>query len=277
MHLLVYANPEEPVTRVLLKNQKALGLRSLWLRDLLEKGEIFDEFDKDTTSIQWFLPDIGTITNSQKTVVINRATHLPEEWFQQFHYKDRLYGSSEFWAYLTFALNSFPNITERPNIGSMSGGCFPLTEQWKIINCEFPELSTPEYYIGPLDFLPEPIAEKPIFSHPYNFYYWKVSEVPTEQKESLFAIRKPDGFPIIAFVIGDHVETYQQDEQTIPEMLPLIAKKIHSHFQFFSSEILFFLNDDQLFFCMIHNCPIGPANSQNFEEIVLKEIKAYLT
>lgn len=274
MHLLIYDNQYEPFTAVLLKNKEKINLKTLWVKDLIDKAEIFDEFDQNSTKLCWTLPQLGKITNDKSTHVINRVFHIPDEWFKQFNIKDREYAKNEFWAYLTFALNAFQKVTERPNFGGLCGGCYSLPFQWDMIQRHIPQVKTPEYFIGPLQYIPEEWDQNTIFSHPYNFYFWKKNSYEEKEKSSLFAIRKPEGTPILAFVLEDECVLFHETKisKQITKNIEKIALEISAIFKYFTSEILFFLHDDSLTFAMIHNSPIGSSQSPTFEEKSLQYV-----
>ena len=114
MNLLFYGDPLEPVTKVLLKHKKALGITSLSMRDFLDKATVFDKITEEEASVHWEIPGIGVITNSKETFLINRVLKCPHEWFKDFIKGDRYLAREELMAYLQFALNAFPNKTESP-------------------------------------------------------------------------------------------------------------------------------------------------------------------
>jgi hypothetical protein len=280
--LLIYTDSQEPITHLLLDNQQALGLKALCAKELLEEEcQIFDTFNPEKTEINWFSPKFGNITNSEDILVINRVTHVPIDWFTDFQLSDREYARNEFWAYLAFALNAFPQISEKPGPAGLNSGCYPLTEQWKRVNfLSQGSLSTPDFFIGPAELAPKEWNQMAICTQPYSFYDWK--EVPYESKEadSLFCMKKPNGFPILASVVGENVAFCYKEETPdvcIAELeakLRQISLAISSHFQFFVSEVLFFYEKNKITFGMIYNIPISTCYMPDFDSRVLSFIQS---
>lgn len=272
MNLLLYVNPNEPVTQVLLQHQKDLDVTPLFLKDFIDNAEVFDEFDEKETIIRWKLPNIGEITNSKQTYLINRASYIPQEWFSDFHKEDLEYASNEFWAYLIFALRAFPLATDYPGPGGPAGQNLPLVQQWKKVSQSIAGLSSPKYYFGPLEMLPKEWEGQTVFTSPYKIYYWRIGPCEKEM-DNVFGIRKPKGTPVLAFYIDSQVQIFLEENATISddkkERVELFAKKTNQLFGYFCSEMLFFVDDDQVCFGMIHSCPWGAARSQNFEQVVV--------
>lgn len=281
MNVLIYVDPYEPVTQLLLNKHRELKLKPYNLDNFLDHTEVFDEFNKKRTKISWKDPAVGKITNSRNTRVINRVYYLPDQWFKKFHVKDREYAKQELYAYFTFAFNSFQKISEKPNLGSLSGGCYPLPHQWNMMHQCSKEIKVPEFYFGPLLLLPKTMEKKAIFSSLYNFYSWKINEAP-QKNDSVFAIKKPAGEPVLACVCGNQwflrpIENQafvikKDDEKKIKSA----AKKLHSKLGFFVSESLFFINGNEITFGMMHNIPSAASKYHDFESMLLEETEKWM-
>lgn len=278
MKVLAYSFPDEPLTEILLKNSEELGIIPLNIKELLEEGEIFDTFDENKTHLNWSIPSIGMITNSTDLFLINRVNQIPSDWFRDFDEKDRQYAQNELWAYLTFALQSFPNATEYPGIGSLFGDCLSLTAQWKKLKDANIPVVIPEFFFGPRHFLPKDWEGSAIFSEVFQFYSWKPNECPENKKNNVFAIKRPSGTPIVAFNILDETLVFSDEDKfhltgNEQQRLVEISKHIHNEFNYFCSEILFFVENGSYCFGMINNTPWASKNSPLFEPTVLKVFK----
>jgi hypothetical protein len=273
--LLLYTDPHEPVTRVLLHHQQELGIQGLFVKDFLDDNfEIFDRFNLEKTEIEWNSPSIGKIVNSEEIYIINRAVYLPEDWFTDFHLKDREYARQELWSYLVFAFNSFPRITEKPNVGGLNSGCYPLTQQWNVVGEQFSHLvALPDVYIGPIELMPVEWHQQAIFTHPYQFYYWKETAFEGKEQNNVFAIKKPKGQPVLASVIGDDVVLEAENALEVDEHIKQIALQINQSFKYCISEILFFVEGIKITFGMIYNLPFSTAYMSSFEPRLLKWIR----
>lgn len=275
MKLLLHSDPYEPITQTLLKHKSSLGIEAISFSDFFNGTEIYDEFDESKTTIQWFLPNLGAVTNTPQTFIINRLCYFKEELFEHFHLKDREYAKNEMIAYLTFALHSFENITEKPHMGSLSGGCYSLLYQWTLVQQKYGHaILTPTYYVGPLEFLPQDWGSTAIFNSLYNVYFWKKNTCPENQTDNVFAINKPKGKPILALVCGNDAYLYdlEQDSKPVTENekeIKEIAIQINALYDYFISESLFYLDGHLITFGMITNIPIAASKSSNFDSFVL--------
>ncbi len=281
MRLLIYDNEFEPISAAIIKNKKKLNVKILHLKDLIDNVEIFDEFDSKKTKIRWYISDKEKVTNSNKTFVVNRLFNFSDELFNEFSSQDKEYAKSEFWAYLVFSLNSFKNITENPGIGALAGQCLSLPQQWDLIEKNETDVSTPDFYCGPEELLIEEFKNNCIFTNPYNFYTWKVNEPKKSEEDNVFAIKKPKGHPVLAFNVGKKVYLYDQEHQKkefsdkTKEKIKFMSKKIHKIFNYFISEILFFVDDENITFAMISNKPFGSAYGKEFEQNVIDALLGF--
>lgn len=276
MNLLVYTDSSEPLTQFLIKYKNELNVSILSLKEVIDKAEIFDEFDENGCEIEWNLEGFPKIHNSENVFLINRALFLPSEWFNQFDEKDKNYAINEFWAYFLFALSAFPKTTDLPGYGCLSGSSFPLNSQWEKVSQQF-GVQTPEFYIGPSHFITNEWLNETIFTTPYQLYSWKINTC--ENKPSSFVIRKPAGFPILTFNIKEEILifTYEEKiEKKIEEMIVFQSKKIHEHFGFFCSEILFFCSEEEICFCMINHLPWAAFQSEKTHNLLMKVFRKIL-
>jgi hypothetical protein len=142
------------------------------LSQLLGNIEIFDQIVNGKPKISWKLSSGISIINDNDTLLINRVTAFPSTLFSDFHPDDQNYAMTEFYAYLTFSLYSFPNKTAHPGSYGLAGNQFPLPYQWKKVK-EI-GLLTPQFYLGAIQYCPYTEKNKNIvYTSIYNYYNWK--------------------------------------------------------------------------------------------------------
>ncbi len=271
--VLFYSNRSEPVTAALL-NQKKISLYPISLQEFLNQGEVVDEISNDSVKIHWTFPDGKTISNDRHTLIINRALGCGSELFQDFIKKDRNYAQSELWAYLFFALNSFPKITSVPNSYTLCGGGYPLPRQWEAVKSI--GMHVPEYYLGNMKSLPKDWNKNEVVcSTIQNSYFWK----EYYKKNAGFAFKKPSGDPFLAFIRGNKGSLHTMDnlplklQKSTEKMMISMAQKVNGIFKFPIAEILFFLNGKQLTFGMIQHVPYGISLTENFQNSIVEWVE----
>lgn len=289
MNLLLYSDPREPITKVLLKHKKALNITPLFLLDFLKKGDIFDTMTDKKVSIRWEMPGLGTITNSKDLFLINRAfSPLQEKWFNDFDINYRLFAQNEYQAYLYFAVNAFPYKTDRPNVGNLVGGQFSLATQWEKVKQKNLPLKTPEYYLGDVQMLPPDWNPADIVcSEDFKFLNWKPN-LATNKERYIFAFLKPLGSPYLCLNIHDQVFLYALDPNSLVPLDSLNLKKskknkimaisrdINALFEHFVSEVLVFVNKEDISFGMINNQLLAARKVPDFEQVIVKSFKKHL-
>jgi hypothetical protein len=282
MKLLIYSNDREPVTQVLLRCREELSIHVLPIEVLLNDCQIYDEFDINSTIINWSIPSIGNITNSNNTLVINRVFELQQDCFCDFVVEDREYARAEFGAYLSFALQAFPKITEKPGVGSWSGGCYSLIHQWSVVEENCPKFRVPLFYVGPKGCIPKMFKKDGIFSSPYSFYNWKNTDLKKVKSDDVFVFKKPKGTPLLIFVSGTDCSIHNMDNSPVSineNMRDEIFQSclhIGKIFGFFIFEVFIFLHEDEVTFGMTTNRPIGAAMTPHFTKQVTESIETLL-
>ena len=94
--------------------------------------------------------------------------------------------------------HKFSKITSLPGLYSLCGDKLPLNLQWHQKNVSiYPKYF--EYSFG-YDTSNEG-AQKPVFTEPDNYYYWK-SEKNDKPRWNSFIIDKPEGLPIVSYFSG---------------------------------------------------------------------------
>ena len=280
MKLLLYSDPREPITKVLLKHKKALNISPLFLRDFLKKGTIFDAFTQEKTSIHWEMPGLGTMTNEKDLLLINRAFKCDKEWFSDFAKDDSKFAQEEFFAYLYFAINAFPNKTESPALWSLSGCGYSLPELWDIVEKHKIPVALPDHYLGDKLMLPpnwNPVDV--VCSEEYNFYEW-TPNFSSKAPRYIFAFLRPPGIPCLSFNLLDHTSLHPMDpsipldiNKSMQNKIKDTSRQIHGVFGLFASEILFFIDGEKITFGMINNIPKMVSKVPDFEQIVLKTLR----
>lgn len=277
--VLLYSHEAEPVTKALLTSHldKDLTLVKLSLNDLLKDTIIFDEIYNDEVKIEWTLKSGEKIRNTEDYYLLNRILTVPQEIFDEFDTADRAYSMSEFNAYLTFAIESFPKCSGKPAPFGLSGNHFSLPRQWDIVMKSNLNMVVPRYYLGNLS----SISKKPnfVYSTPHNYYFWK--PCPDNNNNYSFAFERPVGEPIICCVIGDNVEVYayQQDDQihlSDSYLIKEIAFRLAHLFDSPISEILLFYDASKISFGMISNIPYASKNKPWFNTLLQSFLKKKL-
>lgn len=274
--ILLYSHETEPVTHAILTSEldKTLPLVKLSLRSLLNDSLIFDEIHDDKVKIEWTLSSGEKLYNTDNYYLLNRVLTVPKELFDEFDPVDSAYALNEFSAYLTFAIQSFPNCSARPSPFGLSGNHFSLPRQWEVVHKGKLDIEIPKYYLGNLSYIQK--SPNLIYSTPHNYYLWKPSE--DKHHSSSFAFERPVGIPIICCVIGNEVEIYPyKREYNIPlldiQFIHEIALHLTQLFNFPISEILLFYNDSQITFGMISSTPYASRNKSWFNTMLQSFLK----
>lgn len=283
--LMVYSDPDEPVTAIALKFAERLHLVTLSARELLLESSIADRLDEKGARICWHYQG-ACFGNDGQTYLLNRCAHLSKCWFEGFVPADREYAQSECHAYLLFALASFaPLISELPGQGSLMGWGATLPEQWHWANRAFPSLQTPDFYLGEQKSLPPdwPSAST-IFSDPHNIYGFRPNE-PESKSSVCFAFLRPPGTALLCSVVGLSVEispidakkeTVASIEKEVLQSAQKLARTIASENKFFAADVLLFAKGRNLTLGMFANLPYGSMQLPTFETRVLHHLSQVL-
>lgn len=281
MNVLLYQEIEEPVTRIILQHAKKLHILPVSIQEVLSNAVIFDKITREQTCIRWILSNGLSITNDLHTLLINRVFQIPRECFQDFSVEDQDYARAEFFAYLMFAVSSFPNLAEKIDRYSLMAPVYPLTTQWRKVKEVSKKIGVPEFFLGknPSEHF---LKQEIISSNLYNFYWWKTSEIKTDS-QTLFLFKKPKGNPYLILTLGDNGYIYpleQENSSRLSKSMAIYIKSqcrlITKNFGYFISEILLFIDQEKVTFGMITNYPFAAQYVDGFEENVVKFLDKYI-
>lgn len=282
--ILLYSHPEEPITKALLSSllTQKKGFINLPLKVLLDEVSIIDEFDHEDIKIDWTLPSGLRITNSSDFYLINRVISVPEEIFYDFSEEDKSYSVSEFRAYLSFAIESFPNSYLKPGAFGLSGNRYSLPRQWETIrNSEWCNaIKTPEYYLGNMDYCN--LKGDLVYSNPFDFYYWRQNRMLVDVNNASFVFIKPIGKSVVSFVCGDYAKIfcYEILDEISATMVHYLTEKsllISRLFNHPIAEILFFIDGDTVTFGMISCIPYASSKKDWFCEKIYRYFETKLS
>lgn len=250
--LLLYSSCQEPFTKWLL--QQGELIHALSLQQLLEEVEILDAIEDGIAKICWQLPSKEELTNSSNQLLINRIESLPKALFEEFDPQDQSYALCELRAYLQFALQSFPKVSSRPGMDSLMGNCYSLPQQWDIVCKAGMNLFVPEYFLGEMKHcLFNAEQESIVYSHPYQYYFWKASPIPLEHH---FAFKRPQGEPWLVCSTSHQAKAVPRGKFSLSHpILEELAPKLCQVFEMPLAEMLFFVDDNKICFGMIHDIP----------------------
>ena len=278
--VLLYSHEEDPITAVILSSEVCLELDiiSLSLKSLLKDVAILDEIYEKQVKIQWILPSGITISNSKECYLFNRALTIPHKIFEDFAEEDQNYSICEFRAYLAFAIEAFPNCSAKPGAFGLSGNQYSLPRQWELVQNSKLNLSVPDYWLGNLNDISD--NENLVYSHPYNYYYWKPNKI--ELKKTTFAFERPKGIPIISSIVGNEIRIFpfRNADVITSESLKTIKElsyEILNIFNYRIAEILFFSIDNLIIFGMISNMPYASRNKDWFTSSIYNFLRTEIS
>jgi hypothetical protein len=273
--IIASSSQDEAITKYILNNKQKfdLDIEILLLNDLLTKYDINDEVNDNEAIVRWIKPN-GQVISNTDYILLNRVTFIPDSMFFKFIEKDRLYARSEFEAYLGFAFNSFIGVGNTVYNGVCTKTS-SLPEQWLKVK-DMDDMSIPVFYWGPKEFQNDE-DDLFIYSEIDNLLNWRDSYI-TEVKEHIFCFKKPIGTPIFTFNIGN--ETLINDDsnlsKTMRAKLQVLSSKIQKKFDYFISEILFFINGDTITFGCINHEVIETVKNRQFNDFIYDNlIKEY--
>lgn len=257
----------EAITKSVIKNRDNMGadITVVLLDDILNKFEIFDECG-DTTTIKWFKTPTEVISNSDY-LLLNRVMYTPNTLFENFNPIDKEYAQREFEAYIGFSFNAFTGIGNN----SPSGVCADsksLPHQWKIIYKHL-NIPVPRYYWGPKAHQALKPSNRLVYSNIYELLNWKISQDNIEGN-SIFCFEKPKGDPVFIFCIGRKTILSSNTKISIEleNRIRKLAKEINCILKLFISEILFFIEDNNISFGCANHEIIHSKHHPRFDDFV---------
>lgn len=269
--ILLYSHEKEPVTRALLSSKldQKYGLIKLSLDTLLNQAIIIDEVSENGTKLNWTLPSGQQISNTNDFYLINRVLFAPGYLFKDFSEEDRLYAVSEFRAYLSFAIESFPCASSKPGAFGLSDNRYSLPRQWEMIRNSNHSLKSPDYYIGNMNYCK--LDGDLVYTNPFDFYFWRPNRSLVDLEQASFAFSKPQGQPVVACTIGPNIRVFPCDlkESISANTQSLVIEntlKLSKLFNYPVAEILFFSDNQALTFGMISSIPYASNRKPWFQE-----------
>lgn len=250
-NLLIYSDPNDPITKLLIDHQTEFDVDIVFLKDLLDHGTIFDKIHSHDVNISWEI--FGKHIQSGQVNLINRVINVPITWFTDFD--NPQYSQAEFYSYVLFALTVFGGKMGTDQTSSMLSSIPSLPIQWKEVGDHFPKIRTPEYYLGHKNFISQNWNfSEIIIANVYQFYDWKPNFFPdrnNELKNSVFAIQRPKGIPLLCFsskletcihLFPDYLLSLSNP---LKEILKQLAGEILSFFRYDFLETLFFIDQNE--------------------------------
>ena len=206
--------------------------------------------DKESL-ICWEHPNGLRITSADH-YLLNRVLAIPSLLFKDFIKADQEYAQREFEAYLGFSFNAFAGIgSESPK--GLAVNVPSLPQQWKAVNTAF-RLNTPVFFWGMKQYKALAGNAKLVYSTVYNFLNWVVCAKEPEE-ELLFCFEKPPGQPVFILSLGHKqlITTRFKLSTAIQLRLKTLANRINALFNYFISEILFFVDAENCYFACINH------------------------
>jgi hypothetical protein len=283
--VLLYSRDNEPVTAALIKEYRHhQHFIALSAEKLLADYTINDSIIDGVPNVEWSFNNI-LIRNDTDTLLINRLMEIPSSWFNGFAVEDRAYAKDEFIAYLSFAIESFPNKTANVSYLGLSGNHYPLPVLWQKINIACPTINTPEYYFGPQKFSTlsstSILVQKDLFDH----VKWKsTNAVKLPEQTSVFEVKRPPGEPIVVYTANDSQSIALADEskssvniaQHIQKKILEAAKTMTESLGCFFTQSLFFQEGEDLCFASISPYIFSPATHPDFNSVTTLSLKNHL-
>ena len=258
---------EEAITKCIKNNIENLkaNIEIILLQELMSDYEIFDEVSDVGTNIKW-VKGLNQISNSDY-YLLNRVLYVPNSLFTNFTKVDREYAQREFEAYMGFSFNAFNGVGNHLANG-ISVDSMSLPKQWNSIAKEF-EIDVPNYYWGPCAYNQLNNKTSLVYSKIFNFLHWSINSKPKEENH-IFCFEKPEGHPVFVLSIGEkHLITADISlHKELKDVVEFLAKRINNFFNHFISEILIFINGEDLIFGCINPDIIRSSKNKEFENFV---------
>lgn len=270
--LIVSHSLDEAITQSVQSNlssfESKISIVSLY--ELIHDYEIFDEISDCGSVIRWYKGNDLCISNTDH-LLLNRVLGVQTALFANFIESDQEYAQRELEAYLGFAFNSFTGIGNKSAKGAPAD-ILSLPQQWSRIQNQF-NLNIPNYYWGPHFLNSLENMNSLVYSDIYNFLNWSPHKVIPEH-EHIFCFEKPPGEPVFILSIGT------SQLLTSKVFLPLAIKNkiqeisvnINNYFKYFISEILLFINDENMIFGCINHEIIRSVQNKNFDQFICENL-----
>lgn len=263
----------EAITACLIKHRPNVEL--VLLSDLLNQFEIFDCTSDKGTRIAWSKSNGQVITNNN-CILINRIMQVPNELFLSFVEHDRFYAQREFEAYLGFALNAFVGFSNTSPNG-LCGQFLSLPQQWEAVR-DVEGLAVPDYYWGLALFNRLNEQERLIFSSIYSLFNWAINDESIQESDDanspVFCFLKPQGLPVFVCCIGGDtlITGHSNLTDNCLQRIEHLVYGINQRFDYFSYEILLFIQDDLVTFGCINHEIVKSVENPLFESFVLSSV-----
>lgn len=252
------------------KNDLGAAITIISLPEFMTDYEICDEINDAGTSIQWIKKGQQHITNKE-FFLLNRVLYVPKMLFSNFAKIDREYAQREFEAYMGFAFNAFRGIGNQVANGTCVDS-ISLPQQWSKVGQEF-KIRTPNYYWGPCGLNPLNNQESVVYSKIYNFLNWSVNP-NLQESNHVFCFEKPPGTPVFILSIGKEqlLSSDIQLSDALHDRIKTLAGRISVFFNYFISEILIFIDRDDLYFGCINSEIIRSNKHTYFNNFVCNHL-----
>lgn len=264
----------EAITKCVIENSNSFAkeIDVVLLQDFLLNYDIYDELNDNDVVVKWYQ---GSKIISNKTHnLLNRIQYIPSFYFNNYIKKDRVYAQREFEAYIKFAFNAF---NSRTNIAKPINNLFmdfpSLPQQWHKIGTNI-GIDVPKYFLGP-NRLNNLCRNKLIYSDIYNLITWSQSSSTNgsniiDDNQHVFCFQKPQGEPIFLCSLGQKCFIVNKDNLSdeIVNKLLLLVQRITAYFNYFISEVLFFVDDSRITFGCINTEIIRSTTSELFQNFI---------
>lgn len=264
---------DEAITKCIIKNNQKFGkqLSIVSLQEFIEEYEVFDELSDSSNIIRWRNKYEQTISNTDH-LLLNRVLYFPDNIFSNFTNSDKEYALRELEAYMGFAFNSFKGVGNQ----SAKGICaeiLSLPQQWNKIE-KHCGTNIPNYYWGPS--YNNSLYNKNIlvYSNPYNFTNWSITNGITAEEEHIFCFEKPQGDPIFILSIGSKqlISSNIPLSKSMEDSIKNLTLKINQALNYFISELLIFINGEAFTFGCLNAEIIRSNRNINFDEFVCRNL-----
>lgn len=283
--VLLYSRENEPVTAALIQEYRHHPqFIALSAEKLLTDYTINDNIIDGVPSVEWSFENV-IIRNDPDTLLVNRLMEIPDSWFSDFVTEDQAYAKDEFIAYLSFAIESFPNKTANVGYLGLAGNHYPLPVLWQKINFEHPAILTPEYHFGPLKFSTldstKSLIQKDLFDH----VNWKsLTATKAPDQKSVFQVKRPPGEPIMVYTANDCQTLNKADEkqsslkipQHIQNRILTAAQAMTKSLGCFFTQSLFFYEGEEIYFASLSPYIFSPTTHPEFHSVTTQSLKNHL-
>ena len=264
----------EAITKCVVENSNSFTqeIDIVLLQDFLLNYDVYDELNDNDVVIKWYQ---GSKIISNKTHdLLNRVHYIPDFYFNNYIKKDRIYAKREFEAYIKFAFNAFyPRENAVDAINNLFMDFLSLPQQWRKVSTNI-GIDIPKYFLGP-NRLNNLCCDKLIYSDIYNLINWSRSDSSSclsvlDDNKHVFCFEKPQGQPVFLCNLGEKCFVVNKDEleDKVVDRLLLLAESIASYFNYFISEMLFFVDEYKITFGCVNHEIIRSTTSELFQDFI---------